>query len=109
MPHSLLAHIIGINHALFFPRWQQTCISIFLHLMVKISRPLKSLFWNASVQIHSLHEKTKTEVNQLAQVHEAIWPLAQEDTVETSGDLSPQDRVIEFQTRMELTDQTVHF
>lgn len=108
MPHSLLAHIIGINHALFFPRRQQTFISIFLHLKVKI-RPHKSPFWNVSVQIHSLHEKTKTEVNQLTQVHEAIWPLAQEDTVETSGDLSPQDQVIEFQTRMELRDQTVQF
>lgn len=81
----------------------------FLALTGKITRRLKSPFWNAKVQIHSLHAKTKTEVNQLAQVHEAIWPLAQEDTVETSGDLFPQDQVIEFQTRMELMDQTVHF
>lgn len=47
--------------------------------MVKIIRLLKSPFWNAKVQIHSLHEKTKTEVNQLVLVHEAIWPLAQEN------------------------------
>jgi hypothetical protein len=48
-------------------------------------------FWNAKVQIHFLHEKTKTEVNQLTQVHEAIWPLAQEDTVETSGTSLPRN------------------
>lgn len=85
MPHSLLPYIIGYQSCTsFFPRRRQTFISISLHLTVKISKPVESLFWNAKVQIHSLHEKTKTEVNQLTQVHEAIWPLAQEDTVETS-------------------------
>ena len=53
----------------------------FLTMMVEITRSLRRLFWNAKVQIHSLREKTKTEVNQLAQVREAIWPLAQEDTL----------------------------
>lgn len=59
-------------------------LSISLYLTVKITRLLKSSFWNAKVQIRSLHEKTKTEVNQLVLVHEAIWPLAQEEPVETS-------------------------
>lgn len=81
--------------------------------MVRITEPLKSHFWNVKVQIHPLHEKTKTEVNQLAQVHEAIWPLAQEETVEISWDLSrdlsPQDRVTEFQRQTELMDQTMRF
>lgn len=91
MPHSLVAQIIGYQSCTFFFNQDSGTlfISISLHLKAKISKPLKSLFWNAKVQIHSLHEKTKTEVNQLTQVHEAIWPLAQEDTVETSGDLSP--------------------
>lgn len=91
MPHSLLPYIIGYQSCTsFFPRRRQTFISISLHLTVKISKPVESLFWNAKVQIHSLQEKTKTEVNQLTQVHEAIWPLAQEDTVETSRDLPPK-------------------
>lgn len=52
----------------FFPprRWVAGFPKFFLALMVKITRPLKSLFWNAKVQLHSLHEKTKTEVNQLS-------------------------------------------
>lgn len=62
--------------------------------MIKTTRPLKSPFWNIKVQIHFLPEKTKTEVNQLTRAHEAIWPLAQEDTIETSGDLTPQDTEI---------------
>lgn len=96
MCHSLLAPIIGYQPCtFFFPKAVAGFHKYFLALTVKITRPLKSLFWNAKVHIHPLHEKTKTEVNQLAQVHEAIWPLAQEDTVETSGDLStrPSDRI----------------
>lgn len=41
-------------------------LKLFLALMVKATRPLQSLFWNAKVQPHSFHEKTKTEVNQLS-------------------------------------------
>lgn len=68
----------------FFPRQWQTFVKYFLVFDGKIIRLLKSPFRNAKVQIHSLHEKTKTEVNQLVLVREAIWPLAQEEPVETS-------------------------
>lgn len=105
VPHSLLADIIG-NFFVQDSGWL-LFISISLHLMVKIIRPLKSPFWNAKVQIHFLHEKTKTEVNQLTQVHEAIWPLAQEETVKTSGDLTHKTQ--NFRAGRELTDQTMHF
>lgn len=85
-PYALLAHIIAKQPSTFFSQDSgRLSLSISLYSMVKItSYLLKSPFWNAKVQIHSLHEKTKTEVNQLVLVHEAIWPLAQEEPVETS-------------------------
>lgn len=73
------------NWEFFYPRQEQTFISNCFEDDSQDSQAAQVPFWDAKVQIHSLHEKTKTEVNQLTQVHEAIWPLAQEDTVETSG------------------------
>lgn len=83
MLYSPLVHRIGIFfgprhwHCFFFffltgivKNTLFTTIS--LCLMVKITRPLKNPFWNTKDQIHFLHEKTKTEVSQLTQVHEAI-------------------------------------
>lgn len=102
---------MGLNHVFLPPRRRQIFLSISLRLTVKITGPLKNPLWKTTVQIHSLHEKTKREVNQLAQVHEAIWPLAQEET--DCGDLlrplsaRPSHRISE--AHMELTDQMCIF
>lgn len=109
-PHALLAHLIGKQPCTFFFRDSgRLSLNISLYLTVKIIRLLKSPFRNAKVQIHSLHEKTKTEVNQLVLIREAIWPLAQEEPVRPLETSLHKTQVTEFQRGKKVMDQICIF